>query len=350
MHININKTKNVMKQLAFFSLLFAMAVTKINAQSTVISQFQSIPLVTNAANTGNFNDSIAYRFGISYAHLTNGDPNKNYFGAITNNSINTHFDFSFGKNKKTAIGLNHMYVGSPRNVFNQNYSSISFAQVISFDKSNNYSLRLGAQAVYAQSSADQSKGGYDILLDPRGFEYYRSTEGIQNKLYFKSYVNLNLGAVFAINYDKFQFTSGVAVLNTLKPNFGIILERDSKKRIAMNFHSNLKLKISDSRELNFEHFTYREGLFFKGASLRIDSADINETIYGINLRFSKKSDITVGALTRSMKTVIFQSSIKLSKGLITTLNYELPFQHKYYPISQYGVSIIVMPNRKSIKN
>lgn len=339
-----------MKQLTLFFLLLAMLVTQVNAQSTIISQFQSIPLVANAANTGNFSDSTAYRFGISYAHLTNGDPDKNYFGAITNNSINTNFDFSFGKSKKTAIGLNHMYVGSPRNVFNQNYTAISLAQVISFNKSNNYALRLGAQAIYAQSSADQSKGGYDILLDTRGFEYYRSTGDVQNKLYFKSYLNLNLGAIFTINYDKFHFSSGVAVLNTLKPNFGIILERETKKRIAMNFHSNLKLNISESHELNFEHFTYREGLFFKGASLRIDSADINETIYGINFRFKKKSDISVGALTRSMKTLIFQSSIKLSKGLVTTLNYELPFQHKYYPISQYGVSFIFLPYRKNIKN
>ena len=326
--------------LLFFYLLILFSYA--NAQSPVITQYGSVPLIVNPANTGNYQGG-KFRAGVSFAHLTNGAPDLNYFGAITNNFYNVGLEYKIGKQNKWAAGLNYLHVSSPRNMFTQKFHALSLAREFSFDKQKNYTLRLGAQAVYASGVVDESKGGYSILLDARGFEYFRPADTLGAMKFSSEYFNLHMGANFNIRYDFLHFSTGVSVQNVLRPDFGIMYGRSVDKRIALNFESSLTFLLSNIYSLRFSHFTYKEGVYFREAPGRFDSADINETIYGVTLHKSKKTTHSIGFLTRSVKTAIVQGSIDLYKGLTASLSYELPLQNAYYPISQYGISLVYQP-------
>lgn len=330
--------RKISNLLFYLVLLFSYA----NAQSPIITQYGSVPLIVNPAKTGNYQGG-KFRAGVSFAHLSNGSPELNYFGAITNNFYNIGLEYKLGRNNKWAAGLNYLHMSSPRNMFTQQFYALSLAKEFSFDKEKNYTLRLGAQSVYASGAVDESKGGYSILLDARGFEYFRPKDTTGSRSFSKQYFNLNLGANFNIRYDFLLFSTGVSVQNIIRPDFGMMYGRSVEKRIALNFESSLTFLLNDVYSLRFNHFTYKEGMFVRGAPKTYDSADINETIYGVTLHKSKKTTHSIGFLTRSVKTVILQGSINLYKGLTAALSYELPLQNKYFPISQYGISLVYQP-------
>ncbi len=337
-----------MRKIRIIIICFVFAFSKSKAQSPIITQYQSVPLTINPANTGNFNGG-KFRGGLSFAHLTNGVPDLNYFGAITNNFYNVGLDYKLGKNNKWAVGINYMHVSSPRNIFTQKFNALALAREFSFTKEKNYTLRLGAQAVYAEGAVDESKGGYSILLDARGFEYFRPMDTTGSKSFSKQYFNVNLGANFNVHYDFLHFSTGVSVQNVIRPDFGMMYGRIVDKRIALNFESSLTFLLSNVYSLRFTHFTFKEGVYFRKVPESFDSADINEAIYGVTLHKSKKTTHSIGVLTRSVKTAIVQGSIDLYKGLTATLSYELPLQNKYYPVSQYGISLVYVPNVKVLK-
>ena len=337
-----------MRKISFIIIYLSFAFSTIQAQSPIITQYQFVPLTINPANTGNFNGG-KFRAGLSFAHLTNGVPDLNYFGAITNNFYNIGFDYKIGKQKKWAAGMNYMRISSPRNMFTQNYYALSLAREFSFTKEKNYTLRLGAQAVYADGAVDENKGGYSILLDARGFEYFRPMDTTGSRSFSKQYFNVNLGANFNIHFDFLHFSTGVSVQNVIRPDFGMMYGRSVDKRIALNFESSLTFILNNVYSLRFTHFTFKEGVYFRKVPESFDSAGINETIYGVTLHKSKKTTHSIGVLTRSVKTAILQGSIDLYKGLTAALSYELPLQNKYYPVSQYGISLVYVPNVKVLK-
>lgn len=338
----------IMKKISILFFYILLLFSYANAQSPVMTQYGSVPLIINPANTGNYQGG-KLRAGFSFAHLTNGAPDLNYFGAITNNFYNIGLEYKIGKQNKWAVGLNYLHVSSPRNMFTQKFHALSLGRELSFDKQKNYTLRLGAQAVYTSGAVDESKGGYSILLDARGFEYFRPADTTGNRKFSSEYFNLHLGANFNIRYDFLHFSTGVSVQNILRPDFGMMYGRSVDKRVAFNFESSLTFLLSNIYSLRFTHFTYKEGMFVTGTPGRFDSADINETIYGVTLHKSKKTTHSIGLLTRSAKTAIVQGSIDLYKGLAASLSYELPLQNAYYPISQYGISLVYQPGIIQLK-
>lgn len=325
------------KDFLFFLVVFFISKQTFS-QDPRVSQITNMPMVLNPANTGNFKGDL--RIGSSFAHLSNGSPARNYFGASTNNIYNFGMDYKLGQQQDWALGFNFMHSGSPRFMMSGNYASVSLSKAFFLDTPKIYSLRLGAQVSYLNGIADETKGGYTILMDVRAFQHYRPNGTTGLRRFRSDYINVNVGAVFNMNLDKIKFETGVSLNNILKPSFGIMYDSDTKKRYRASVNSNLTIKANKKNSFRFDHISWKEGLFLRGPSQYTDTTDIHETIYGFSWINHRKSNRTIGIYSRTAKTIFIMAGIDFKRGLSFNFSYEHPFNRRFYNISQYGISLI----------
>jgi hypothetical protein len=243
-----------------------------------------------------------------------------------------------------------MHSGSPRFMMSGNYASVSLSKVFFLDTPKVYSLRLGAQVSYLNGIADEAKSGYTILMDVRAFQYYRPAGITELKRFSSDYVNLNIGAVFNINFDKIKFETGLSANNIFKPVYGMMYESNSRKRYRASVNSSLIFKANKKNSFKLDHLSWKEGLFLRGPSQIKDTSDIHETIYGFSWINHSKANRTFGLYSRTAKTIFLMAGIDFKRGLSFNFSYEHPFNKRFYNISQYGISLIYTSgNRKQRK-
>jgi hypothetical protein len=303
-----------------------------------------MPMVLNAANTGNYNEDL--RIGTSFSNLRDASVRNIYINAIKNNISNFSIENKLGKKKDWALGLNFMHSGSPSFIMSGNYYAASVSKLFFLDSAKVYSLRLGAQAVYLTGVADENKGSYSILLDVRAFQHYRPEATIGNGKFNANYFNLNLGSAFKINLEKFQFETGVSVNNILKPNFGIMYDDNTAKRYRTAINSTASFMVNKSYSFRIDHISWKEGLFARGSGQLSDTTDIHETIFGVTMINKAKSNKSIGLFTRTSKTFFIIAGVDLMSKLTLNLSYELPFNKRFYNVNQYGMSLIYKSKQK----
>ncbi|MBU3714723.1 MAG: hypothetical protein FGM46_07215 [Ferruginibacter sp.] len=248
-----------MKKKISFLLLFLIHNLSFS-QDARVSQIMNMPIVLNPANTGNFDGD--FRAGVSFARLNNGSYKNNYYKALTNNIYNIGVEHKLGSKKEWAIGCNFMHSGSNNFIMSGNYTSVSLSRIFNFDTANVYSLRIGTQLSYLNGVADESRGGYSILMDVTAFQYYRPSGTDWLRKFKSEYVNINFGAVFNMNFDKFKFQTGVSAHNNFKPIFGIMYNSDRTKRIRGSLISSVTFKPNQNNSFRLDHLSWKEGLFF----------------------------------------------------------------------------------------
>lgn len=308
------------------------------AQDPRVSQIMNMPMVLNPANTGNYEGYV--RIGSSFAHLTNGTPKKNYFGALTNNIYNISLEQKFGKEQDWALGFNFMHSGSPRFIMSGSYSSLSLSKLFFLDTAKIYSLRLGTQVSYLNGLSDETKAGYTILMDVRAFEYFRPDGTTGQRRFISDYMNMNVGAVFNMNFDKIAFETGASLHNINKPIFGIMYDSDNKKRLRASVTTSITIDANEQNSFRIDHISWKEGIYLRGPSQYKDTSDIHETIYGFSWTNLRKSNRSIGIYSRTAKTIFINAGIDFKRTLSCNISYEHPFNRRFYNISQYGISLI----------
>ncbi len=331
--INIKSQTMNRRILTLIALLFSVSV---KAQDPRISQFMEIPMTINPAHTGNFKGLL--RVGTLYNHAGNGSIRNNFYGALTNNLYNVSVDYKVCKRQHWGVGFNYMRTGSSVFIMSGNHLAFSLSRVIRLDSAQIHKLRVGLQAAYVNGHVDETKGSYSILLDVGSFHYYRPKNTVGLLRNQSDYVNFGLGALYQYSFQKIRIEAGASLNNILKPDFGIMYNDASKKRLRASFTTSISFDIDEKNSIRLDHLSWKEGLYLRGPKIVSDSANISELLYGLSWSRNGKTPLITGLYSRSAKTIIGVAGVRFTSKCYAKMSYELPFNLKSYPVSQYGFS------------
>jgi len=321
------------KTMRNYFILFALLITNhksIKAQDARVSDFTAIPLITNPANTGNFDGTIrAIGF---YSKMSDLE--------LSNNLFNLNADYKFSK-KKLGLGINYMTTGSSN--FNMSFNSLglSAAKYLYLDKTHLQKIMFGLQVAYLSGIYNISKGGYTPYLDVRSFTYAISglSKDKDTTKFSKQFVNLNLGVGYSLNYEKIKFDLDAAVYN--------IPHVYNRYRLSTNI--SFAYLLDNKNVLKFKQLFWQEGFFIQRVSSSRDSVKIKEVFFNLEWQRKEKVLSSFGLQTCGFKSFSAIAGFKLNSSLSSRISYEIPFVKNEYNPSKFGLSMMYIFKGKKYK-
>ncbi|PTT04041.1 hypothetical protein DBR11_00730 [Pedobacter sp. HMWF019] len=317
--------------------MMCLSVMKIYAQDPRVSQYNSIPLLVNPAQTGDFEGR--YRI-LGLASKVYTDVSENYF-------YNASLDYRIGKSGSWAVGLNYLQSGSKNFPVNGRYYGLSVAKGIFLDQAHVQELRLGAQASYIKGHIDQNKGSYDRFLDVGAFRHEKRSVTEPNYIGDVSYLNYSIGAKYLFTLDRLKVQTGFSAYNITNPEYNFLYKGSLLKRYRVTALTSLFYQVNPKNGLKVEQYSWKEGVFLRDYKAKRDTAGIHETTYGLTwMRFDKENVLSLGLFTRSWQSGYVVAGMNLSDRWGLSASYEVPFLKSYYDVSHLELGISFYPFRK----
>jgi len=319
-----------MKSLFLFFLSLCFIVFS-KAQDMRISQYNSVPILISPASTGDFEGLIRTSTSI----VKNSTPDLN------NLFYNLSAAYKLGEKQKSAIGFSYSNSGAKGFSMTNNYYGLSASHLMYLDANKTNSLSVGFLASYVVGSYKVSNASYNPWLDTRSFFYYNPVDSGDLDLFSNKYMNFAAGINYSYCINNIKFESKLGAYNIFNPKFNIIKMNKLKKRVRLSFENAFTYKINQLNSIRISQFSWQEGVYLRKAPTQIsDSLQISETIYGVDWTRQYKIPLSVGLFTRSMKSAYISLGCDFHKRFFTKISYEIPFNKKYYNVSQFGVSMI----------
>jgi hypothetical protein len=218
-------------------VMVCLSVVKTYAQDPRVSQYNSIPLLVNPAQTGDFEGR--YRI-LGLASKVYTDVSENYF-------YNASLDYRIGKTGSWAVGLNYLQSGSKDFPVNGRYYGFSVAKGIFLDQAHVQELRLGAQASYIKGHIDQNKGSYDRFLDVGAFRHEKRSVTEPNYIGDASYLNYSIGAKYLFTLDRLKVQTGFSAYNISNPEYNFLYKGSLLKRYRVTALTSLFYQVSPKK-------------------------------------------------------------------------------------------------------
>jgi Protein of unknown function (DUF3308). len=322
----------MIQRLCTILLLFAvLAGLPASGQDARVLQYQSIPMLFNPAQTGDYEGDLRVMVLYSYAKSDSG---KNI---LTNFSI----DKSFGKDGKWAVGLNYMRSGHSDFNMSGGYLGASVARAIRLDKENNHRLRVGLQVSWLSGKVDETKGAYDHLLDVNAFRYKAKTGHYKGSA---DYLNLGGGIKYQYVKDAVRFETGIGVNNLTHPNYLIMEEGSYSKRLRVSTSSLFQYQFNPRNAIRLEYLSWKEGIFARHYDPEELDVDIHESLYSISwIRNWDDASFTAGLNSRSWKAIGALVHCRFTPEWGLGFGYEHPLLKKYYSVSRFEISATFQP-------
>lgn len=308
------------------------------AQDARVSQYNSIPLAVNPAQTGDFEGKLRI---LGLAARVDNDIQHNYI-------FNGSADFNFGKAENWSLGLNYMRSGSPNFPVNGQYFGFSAAKRFYLDKAGLQTLRFGGQATYITGGADMSKSNYDRLLDVGAFRYLDKplSASITGTETTTSYLNYSVGVKYKIEVGRLKIETGFSAYNVTNPNHNLKYEGVNTllKRYRVTALSNIQYQFSPKDAVRVEHYSWKEGIFLRDYKPKRDTVGIHETTYSLTwLHKIKNNTVSFGAYSRSWQAVYGIAAINISDRVGISASYEFPILKDYYNVSHMEIGLSFFP-------
>lgn len=314
-------------------LVFSMSLPGLPAlsQDARVLQYQSIPMLFNPAQTGDYEGDLRVIALYSFAKTETA---KNIL-------MNVSIDKSIGKNSQWAVGLNYMRSGHSDFNLSGNYFGASVARAFRLDKENNHRLRLGLQASWVSGQVDETKGVYDHLLDVNAFRYIPKNGRYQNSA---DYLNLGAGVKYQYVTKAARFETGIGINNLIHPNFVIMDEDEYAKRIRVSTSILFQYQVNQGNAIRLEYLSWKEGLYLRAYDPGELESDIHESFYSASwVKNWEKTSLVAGLNSRSWKTIGAIANFKFAPEWGLGLGYEYPLYKRYYDLSRFEISATLQP-------
>lgn len=329
--------RNMKLKLSGIVSLMCFWVIGVNAQDLRVSQYNSIPLLVNPAQTGDFNGR--YRI-LGLASKVYTDFSENYF-------YNASLDYRIGKSGNWALGFNYARSGASKFPVSGQYYSFSAAKGIFLDQSHVQELRVGAQVSYITGHIDQNVGDYNRLLDVGAFRHEKKTSTEPNYIGNASYLNYSIGAKYLFTLDRLKVQTGFSAYNITNPEYNFVYKGSLLKRYRVTALTSLFYQVNPKNGLKIEHYSWKEGVFLRDYKAKRDTAGIHETTYSLTwMRFVKENVLSLGLYTRSWQSAYLMAGMNLSNRWGLSASYEMPFLKSYYDVSHLELGISWYPFRR----
>ena len=307
-----------------YFILFVLLIINhkiINAQDARVSDFSTIPLITNPANTGNFDGTIrAIGYYTKMSDLT-----------LSNNLFNLNADYRFSKNK-LGLGINYMKTGSSNFNMSGNYLGLSTAKYLYLGKQKNHKVMFGMQLSYLSGEYDGLKKGYNPYLDVRAFAntILNLSNSIDSNYFSKNQVNFNVGFGYTFISEKVRLDFDVAGYN--------LITKYLRQRLSACWSFTYSLdKIND---IKFKQIYWQEGFFIPRSKVSSDSIRIKDIFFNVEWQRKNKFFSSLGLQTCGLKSYAAIVGIKFNSSLSSRINYEIPFEKNKYNPSKFGLSMV----------
>ena len=204
---------------AFFFL--STAATAV-AQDVNFSQINSMPLLLNPANTGNFDR--AWRASGIFRNTTYAAGQTFTTAAFTIEKRITSGGL-IGENDRLGIGFFGLSDQSNGGALKTNYMGFSTAYGKALNVSGTSRLSAGLQGVWVTRRLDLNKLTFADQFTSGGFEnQVPSADAYKGASY--SYLDLNAGIAYSLTKEKAGFNVGAAIYHATKPKEGFWSEND----------------------------------------------------------------------------------------------------------------------------
>jgi Protein of unknown function (DUF3308). len=323
----------MLKKVLLYVFCYASSFSMLHAQDARVAQYQSVPILMNPAQTGDFTGSL--RISSLYAMVKSE--------AAKNQLLNISIDQKLGRKEQWALGLNYMTSGHSEFAMSGQYLGLSLAHVIRLDKRDIQTLRIGAMASLLSGKLDLHKGNYDHNLDVRAFRYWEPDDPSGNHNGSDNYFNVGIGAKYVFATGRIRFETGYSAYNVTNPDYTIMGEGEQSKRVRVTALTMFQYQLNSRNALRFEHLSWKEGLYMRVYDRASDdSTDIHETINNLSWLHSwKDQSISVGVYTRSWKAAGATLKYAFNQQFALAINHELPFLKKYYDVGHFELSAFV---------
>jgi hypothetical protein len=328
------------KTVQFFCLLILLGSgSSLWAQDVRASSYESIPLLMNPANTGNFEGTARVT---AYEAFINSDKGNNTF-------TNLSADMSFGPLQDWAVGINYFHSGNDDFQVTNNALALSIGRRFVFGESENNSIRLGAQLAYNEGKLDETRGQYYEYSDVGILEVPSAAGrpvGVSPQVTSNSYVNFGIGAAYKYENKDISFETGVSLNNlghpqsSASPEFG-----EYEKRFRLAIQNSFGYDVTELTTLRFNYLMWQErvyGLVYNPDNVD-DNAPLVDNIFGVAVDHTVDAGILSFELAeRSQKTVIGNLGFETNSRIRFNLAYELPINKDYYDVAHFELGLRIL--------
>ena len=316
-------------------------------QDARMSQYNSIPLLVNPAQTGDFDGQLRI---LGLASRLSNRTTHNFF-------YNGSLDYNLGLKSQWGLGLNYMQSGTSDFPVSGKYFGAAVSRKFFLDKADLQQLRIGAQLSYLTGKVDANLTGYDRLLDVSAFRYLNRplANAANSHIGRSSYLNYSVGAKYKFELARFKIETGIAAYNVTNPDYNFPYEGTNTllKRFRVTALSSLYYQFSKQDAFKVEHYSWKEGIFLRDYKPTRDTVEIHETTYSLTwLHRVRNNTLSFGLYSRSWKSIYGVVGVNLSDRIGLSASYESPILKTYYDVAHVELGLSFYPFRKktSVKN